>query len=346
MYFNLRFFSYFVRMKTFINRKFYIHLSAWLTYLGILISIWYNSKLREPGQTLLDVIINYLCVYVGPIVVFYINYHLLVPTLLLAKKFLRYFLLVLALLGFLTIYQYGVRNFLFLFHYTNRSVSAVACFEIAIFFMVLLIPLGSLIRFIAEWFDKKKERIQMELSLLKFQISPHFLFNTLNNMYYLAQQNSPDTANFILKLSNIMRYMLKESSMDKVLLEKEVNFIKEFIELQKLRLKSSFPIKMNIEENSSNIEVSPMLLISFIENAFKHGDTYTDKGFITVTLEVKENVLYYKTENRIAYIQKDDISGIGMNNLKRRLELLYPSRHKLNIKEQDSVYTAELTIWL
>ncbi|MBK7097181.1 MAG: sensor histidine kinase [Sphingobacteriales bacterium] len=216
----------------------------------------------------------------------------------------------------------------------------------------LLLGLG--FAYMKDWFIKdrrtqilEKEKIQAELALLRYQLNPHFLFNTINNIYYLALIKSDKTPDAILKISDMLRYVLNEKD-DQVALEKEINYLYEFIELQKFR----FPDQIinfysNFIDDISNYQLAPLLLITFIENAFKHGNPGTIEYPITIYLSIIENQLDYTVTNQINHnISKDIITGIGLTNLKRRLLLLYPNRHELSITQVENIYTAHLKIKL
>jgi two-component system, LytTR family, sensor kinase len=195
-----------------------------------------------------------------------------------------------------------------------------------------------------------EEKLSTELNFLKAQVNPHFLFNTLNNLYSMANKSdTPELAEGISKLSNLMRYMLYDSNHDKVPLKSEVDYIQSFIEIQKLRLseEDDFLIHFNIEGDTDHILIAPMLLIPFVENAFKHGINFKESSIIKIELKIADSQLIfsvfnsnYKADNEI----EKGKSGIGLNNLKRRLALLYPDSHSLDIKEEDEVHGAILKL--
>ena len=195
-----------------------------------------------------------------------------------------------------------------------------------------------------------EEKLGTELNFLKAQINPHFLFNTLNNLYSLANKaNSPELSEGISKLSNLMRYMLYESNNEKVPLNSEIEYIQSFIEIQKLRLaeEDDFIIHFNIEGDTNHIFIAPMLLIPFVENAFKHGINFKDSSIIKIELKLHENELIFSVFNsnyKVEHSLEKGRSGIGLENMRRRLELLYPNSHSLEIKEEDEVHGAILKL--
>jgi len=210
-----------------------------------------------------------------------------------------------------------------------------------------------LIRFMISWFEAQKLRDELinqqqagELALIRSQVNPHFLFNTLNNIYSLVYRKSDEAPAALMKLSSIMRYMLYDSASEKVPLEKEIEYLKSFIELQNLRIKLPNFVSLHIEGNTDNRFIAPMLLISFVENAFKHGCKTQCPGIIIHLTVEKEQVClevinYLKKSSQE---QKVPVSGPGLANIKRRLELIYPGKHNLQITEKADTFRINLEI--
>lgn len=219
--------------------------------------------------------------------------------------------------------------------------------------VIITITYATLIRFTIDWFDTQKIKTELiniqqssELALLRSQVNPHFLFNTLNNIYSLVYSKSDEAPAAVMKLSSLMRYMLYDSSSDMVYLEKEIDYIKSFIELQELRLKSSDFVEVEINGSIEGIKIAPMLLIPYIENAFKHCSKTKSPG-IKINIEISDKKLEMTVKNYVKKLQdgqSQESSGIGMINTKRRLELLYPDKHKVNIKSDGHSYEIRLTI--
>jgi hypothetical protein len=214
-----------------------------------------------------------------------------------------------------------------------------------------------LYRFAKDWWyhqnlQKKlqAENLQTELNFLKSQINPHFLFNTLNNLYGLAlTQKADKTAEGIAKLAKQMRYMLYESNVDMIEISTEVAYIQTFIDLQKLRLSEIDDIKINFKSqgNVDSYKIAPMLLIPFVENAFKHSLTFTKAIEIDIDLQVADNQLIFKVKNTINPHLKselDEPSGLGLQNVQRRLELLYPQKFDLQIQKSEDWFEIFLKI--
>jgi LytS/YehU family sensor histidine kinase len=214
--------------------------------------------------------------------------------------------------------------------------------------------ISTAIKITNEWFKAEREKKEMEneklhseLAFLKSQVNPHFLFNILNNICSLARKKSDNTENAIIQLSRIMRYMLYDSKDEKVSLEKEVEYLQNYIDLQRLRISDSVIINFNIEGNMDGKMVEPMLLIPFVENAFKHGVSYLDESNIDIVLKVANGNLHFRVENNRIKKNDDPVqqeSGIGLKNVLRRLELLYPGKHIIKIEETIAKYIVNLEI--
>ncbi|HEX3079510.1 MAG TPA: histidine kinase, partial [Puia sp.] len=192
------------------------------------------------------------------------------------------------------------------------------------------------------------DKIKNELNFLKAQFQPHFLFNTLNNIYSLTFNNSQLAGKSILQLSGLLRYVLYESEGEKVDLQKEINHLKEYIELEKIRFASRMELSFNISGDTSDKKIIPILLIPFLENAFKHASNKLDeKIWITIDLIIKENNLSFTVENSVFADGKTQVqhsySGIGLENVKRRLSLLYKN-YTLNHELKENYYHAYLMI--
>ena len=199
---------------------------------------------------------------------------------------------------------------------------------------------------------KEKETIHLksELTFLRSQISPHFIFNVLNNLVSLARKKSDDLEPAIVNLSQFMRYMLYESDDNRVFLSKEVEYLQSYINLQKLRFGANVKVTLDIDGNADIYTIEPMLLIPFVENAFKHGTGMVDDPVITITLSIDDTtrLMKFKVVNTVSTldVSKDNDSGIGISNVQRRLAILYPGKHELHIANEGDIFIAELNIYL
>lgn len=195
--------------------------------------------------------------------------------------------------------------------------------------------------------EMEQEKLHSELAFLKNQISPHFFFNTLNNIYSLIGIDGPTAQESVLKLSKMMRYLLYESEHGETLMSHEIQFLNNYIDLMKLRLSSKVELQIDFPSDYPDFSIPPLLFISFIENAFKHGTSQRDASRIKIQMEIDKEKICFKTENSIAQSpKKEDLqhSGIGLENVRKRLLLLFPGRHELKIDQAASIYKVELTI--
>jgi two-component system LytT family sensor kinase len=182
-----------------------------------------------------------------------------------------------------------------------------------------------------------------ELSFLRSQVNPHFLFNNLNNIYSLVYRGSSEALNAIDGLSELLRYMLYNQS-ETIILNQEITYIEKFIALQQLRYESPTQIKISYPEEQLKVNIPPLLLIPFIENAFKHGAPSTEEIWLWVHIAFKQNTLSFECINKIGQNHKDQTGGIGIENVSKRLELLYPGRHSLQTLVQDDLFTVKLKL--
>jgi len=195
--------------------------------------------------------------------------------------------------------------------------------------------------------ELEKERLNSELAFLKNQISPHFFFNTLNNIYSLVEINTDDAQKSILKLSKLMRYLLYETEHGNILLSQEIEFMRNYLDLMQLRLTQKVDLKVSFPEKYNDISIPPLLFIPFIENALKHGVSYREPSFIHILMEVTETEIKFKCTNSIATTTEEKTdSGIGLENIKKRLSLLFPERHNLTIDQKGTTFNIELQIKL
>lgn len=191
----------------------------------------------------------------------------------------------------------------------------------------------------------KKEKKQTELLHLKSQVNPHFFFNTLNNLYGLVGQDTDKAQKLILKLSDMMRYSIYEGQNDLVTIGEEVVYLNNYIELHKMRYHKTIDVQFNIEIEDDKVMIMPLLFIILMENAFKHGvENLRKNAFVNVHMKATMHQIDFEIENNFDPEELNDHQGIGLNNLKRRLELVYTNKHKLNTRSTDNVFNAKLSI--
>jgi LytS/YehU family sensor histidine kinase len=196
-----------------------------------------------------------------------------------------------------------------------------------------------------EWLQAEKEKVTAELQLLKAQVHPHFLFNTLNNIYSFSLTHSPKTPELILKLSSLLSYMLYDCKADQVLLEKEIEVMKDYVDLERERYGNKIEISWNVEGDVEDKYIAPLLLLPFLENAFKHGTSeQLEKPWLNFSLVVKHNSLKCKVANSKNEFVPAGNRGIGIENVKKRLQFLYPDKHELKINDEGDFFVVSLLL--
>ncbi|MEL7145095.1 MAG: histidine kinase [Bacteroidota bacterium] len=223
------------------------------------------------------------------------------------------------------------------------------------FFMLLWnIPLALFARFTVDWFKNQRlkaimatQQLKSELALLRNQVNPHFLFNVLNNIDAMVYPHSQEASDAIVKLSSIMRYMLYESDTEWVDISREVHYLQSFVDLQRMRFKASEHISLEESVDDPGLKIAPMILIPFVENAFKHANHVQDRLSISIKLTEKDHTVVLEVLNSFdptLRSEKDQTGGIGLNNVKKRLNLIYTNRHVLDVVEAENEYRVKLTL--
>jgi len=342
--------------KSFIETKYFtvlLHFLIWSTFFSLQI-LSYQASFGGKPERIVEILpgrFYYRFVFQASVMVvlYYLNTLVFIPKLLFRNKLLKF-----ALAIVVTIILIYLLNMIFnhKFDIINRYKSKRP--PIIFFTTVFILALSTSVKLLQKWFEneaKQKEmmheKVNSELSALKSQINPHFLYNTLNGIYSLANSKSDKAAPAIVKLSRLMRYMLDDSKQNYVLLSLEIDYIETFIELQKLRLFDNVKIEFNTSGNFENIKIQPLLLIPFIENAFKHGVDSSGECFIGINLAVADDSILLVVKNDIIKAHNDaSNSGFGLTNIKRRLNLEYPEKHVLTTEIQNNVFITKLFISL
>ena len=329
-----------MRLNKLTTQSFLIHVLFWVIYSIVNAYLWYTfdrtyNETTFFGMTRLPI----------KILAVYINLFLLIQFFFKRKYiiFFSLFLLNLILAGLMQTYI-STRG---LFNKESFTQYSLPVYSVVLLSSVLIIIHQFFIQ-VRESKQMEIEKIKSELSFLKAQIQPHFLFNTLNNIYSLTIDNSQLAGKSILQLSGLLRYVLYESETEKVDLEKEINYLRDYIELERIRFASRMEISFNISGNITDKKITPVLLIPFLENAFKHASNkLNEKIWITIDLIVKEKILSFTVENSVCQEGKTQIhnnySGIGLENVKRRLSLLYEN-YILNSELKENYYHTFLRI--
>ncbi len=296
-------------------------------------------------SNVLGVIFNVFYYLLYAVAVFYLFYGYFSPKTLSNRSFRNYLTPAL----FIIIVPYALIKLLSYFIFTvgwsyNYFLSLTYVFTlfyaISGFFFCLL----------EHWVQTEKlakQNLQSELALLKNQINPHFLFNTLNNIDSLIKSNTDKASETLVKLSDILRYMIYDTNVAKIQLSSEIRHIESYIELQKLQFANSELVSLSVRGNPGNIPVAPMLFIPFVENAFKHCTDKSIPGAIRITFTIHDHQVKFESVNvsdRTQRIHKDEAGGIGLNIVRRRLELIYPGMHTLSIKDENNTFSVTLTV--
>ncbi|MFD2519851.1 sensor histidine kinase [Emticicia soli] len=235
----------------------------------------------------------------------------------------------------------------------NENIVAIITILIVIAIIAILNGgMGLLTRGFIRWYAELKwkeelmrRNFEMELALIKTQISPHFLFNTLNNIDVLITKNAEKASLYLNKLSDIMRFMLYETKNEKIPLRNELAYIEKYIDLQKIRTANPNFVDFKVEGNAEQVQISPMILLPFIENAFKHADNKKNENIIKIRIEIDQAQIVFECINRYSVSElKQEFGGLGNELIKRRLELLYPEKHSLIINKNTDIYSVKLTI--
>ncbi len=338
-----------------------LHILAWAIYL-FLPNITMEQEFDWARFVLRNKEIVLLVVY------FYLNIYLVIPKLLENKKLGWFITSTLALFTAYTIIQPAIdvvvlKNFFSetsggFGEFRNRIIERGYHISMRGIFrnvgqIIFFFAVGTGWKVYQRWrLEEKqkdlaqKERLAAELSLLKSQVSPHFLFNSLNSIYSLTVQQSESAPLAVVKLSELLRYMIYQANKEFVTLSEELNYIENFIELQKLRLASDMSINFEVDVQNKFAEIEPMLLIPIIENTFKHGISYKDPSEIIIRIDDHDKRLNLHTSNRIFQKKKTESSGFGLENLKKRLILRYPGSYSLNIKEEGKQYIVDFSLKL
>ena len=334
--------------------KILLHAAAWtlLFSLPYLLKSSYDDKHHVDDKPR-EAALNYFMFFADALWVgfFYLNAYLLIPKLGYKKK-----------LGMYLLSLVGAVLFIMLCHFLYFNAFVIsATFKVRNFFVfnifqyLLFFTASAAYQLIRDKIksdqlaiERQEENLKTELSFLRSQVSPHFMFNVLNNMVALVRLKSDQLEPTIIKLSSLMRYMLYETDEEKVLLKREIEYLQSYVDLQQQRFGKKVAVNISMKLTDEQFEIEPMLLIPFIENAFKHGTGMIENAQIDIELYTKENTLHFTVRNRynentIREI-KDKTSGIGLVNVKRRLNLLYSDQHNLWMSNKDNWYMVSLQL--
>ena len=298
------------------------------------------------------------------LIIFYLNYYLFIPKLYFRNRHVWYGLLI--LLGFfaITLLPSILSGYIpwdpprpgpdllsgdRMAPAMRNDASFLTQVQHSIFLYIAVVLFSVLLRIRMKLFDTEVLKHNAEVGSLKNQINPHFLFNTLNNIYAFAmREKAPATASSVLKLSGMMRYVVTETALDFVPLEKEISYTNDYIDLQKMRLTKTVNLSYSVTGNISGQKIAPLVLMPFIENAFKHGVNPDQESYISINVVIADSSLELVVENKKVKTSHElhTKSGVGIENTKSRLELLYPNKYFLSINDSTDHYRVKLKMKL
>lgn len=340
-----------------------LHLFCWtLFYLLPFIKFPFNFEIRGDRAIMHTILTTSLAI------VFYINFFWLIPKFLKKRKFLIYSMIALVICLVFSAVDDFILNKTTKGPEYERSLMDGPPPEVirikpkprmnpfhgvSFFATITILSIG--VKMTLEWAKSEKtkrdlenEKLKVELMALKAQINPHFFFNVMNSLCSLARKKSDDTEKYIIKLSEIFRYNLNDLSQDKVPLSKELNFIHNYIDIQHMRIPLLKPVTFSISGNPDSVAIEPMLLFPFIENAFKHGASGNQPLIVSIRLEILDKNMHFRIENSVpagrSQVNKDESSGIGQQNTRRRLDILYPGKHNLLYATHNNSYIVDLNL--
>ncbi len=350
-----------------------IHILVWAIIIVLPI---YSARRFRMGSNFL---LTYYTFTIISGLIFYINYLYLVPELFFQKKRYKYYLTTLGLVFcFYFISDFANEK---VFSYINRDAGVEELNRVPgeerrpprlprIAFIRIPIPHAQIIGYASSSLfmvflslglrvlerqskiekmqeEMEKAKLNAELALLKNQISPHFFFNTLNNIYSLSTISPEDSRTAILKLSKMMRYLLYDSEDGDTKLSNEIELMTNYIDLMKLRLEENYNLKVKVPDEYKDFTIPPLLFIPFIENAFKHGVSFLEDSFIDIFMATSDNTIIFRTFNSISKSVAEtglESSGIGLNNVRKRLDLLFPGKYDLQLNQTDNTFEVLLKI--
>lgn len=332
-----------------------IHAILWIVLLGF--PVLFSNRTNE--VSLLDYL-HYLTMITGVVLVFYANYLFLVRRYLFSRQMWQFLLVNLLLFTVVILLSHGMLDLIPVDESKKRHPhpedhSLIKFFLFDYIKYIFIVALSVALKMTNSWYKAENERKELEkmhseteLQNLKSQLNPHFLFNTLNNIYSLIAISQDRAQEAVHVLSRLLRYMLYESSQPVVSIEKDLDFVRNYIELMRIRLPKNADLETEIETSSPGSQIAPLLFISLIENAFKHGVSNNKPCFISIRLISDAEKVCCRIRN--SYFPKNEQdksgSGIGIVNLRKRLELLYPTAHEFRCEREDDEFVSELTIAL
>ncbi|MEO6131973.1 MAG: histidine kinase [Saprospiraceae bacterium] len=336
------------RLMQIFQKPWFLHMLLWILVFSMMLMT------GTPGSSSLMDIVRKLINLAFYILVVYVNLGYLIPRFLSQKNFMTYCLLLLVMVAVFT----PIKVLLLYITYDEADPREFLIMNQQYIFLLLFMIAGgsTVIKIISDWQrhqrDRKEletQRMQSEIKFLKSQINPHFLFNTLNSLYALTLKKSDKAPEIVIKLSEMMRYMLYECNERRVPLQKEVNYIENYLAMEKLRQSGQADIMFKVEGQVADQMIAPLIFIPFLENSFKHGLNHQiSEGYVHVIMKVLGEklllrILNSKPKHSVMPLEKQN-GGIGLANVRRRLSLLYPNQYKLDIEDSEKEHIVELSL--
>lgn len=322
-----------------------LHLSFWILF--NLVYLLLILQVMPPEQA----IIRMAYASVLSLALAYLNWFYLVPRFFYTKKYFIYFLIAILIIIVFSWIRVWIEDQTMNILPQMQQLPAIR-YAFILFSHLIIWILSSLFRLLQDFLvgqrneaELKTGKLETELKLLKAQINPHFLFNTLNNIYSLVYLQSEQAAPMLLKLSGILRYMLYEADTPKVPITREIEYLKDAINLHLLNPADREKVKIDIVNEAPELMIEPLLFINFLENSFKHGSLALPDGYIHLNLNVQSDLVDFRLENsRIPGESNEMNKGIGLNNIRQRLQLLYPGRHVLDLQTTEYSFNIRMIL--
>lgn len=327
------------------------HILVWVAVFGI----WYFLRYQDYSTQQKALVVT-LIKTVDLALMIYVSNYVLVPRFLFRKKYLVFILLFITMIAISSVAKMYIIGSLLnnpaLLNISGNIKSRLYDNVIPHFFLVTA---GVAIKLMIDYLrlqskltEVAKEKAEAELNFLKSQINPHFLFNSLNAVYFLIDKNNTAAREALHKFSDMLRYQLYECNGNKIPIEKELNFLKDYVDMQKLRLNNNTSVSFNYADNIKDFSIEPLLLMSFVENSFKHLSHHNNgkQNLVTIDITRQNGQMQFSVYNTTDDIKNAETvhDGIGLNNVKKRLALLYSNEHELNITQKDGGFNVDLKL--
>jgi len=332
-------------------KSFFLHLLFW----ALIACIWFYLRYQDYTTMQEAIWVTVVKVTDLAIVIYFANM-LLVPKLLYTKRYGVFALAFVCTIIFSSTIKMWIMSFVQqdydLIGFSNIKQKVYNNFVTQFFLVLASIGLKSVFDYLKlqkQMVEVAKEKAEAELNFLKSQINPHFLFNSLNSVYFLIDKNNEPARAALHKFSDMLRYQLYDCNGQKIPVEKEISYLKDYIDLQCLRINKDCDVEFHCENDVNNFTIEPLLLIPFVENSFKHVSHYSNgkKNEVQVNISRDDTALHFKVCNTIEdkqQVENERSGGIGLANVRKRLELLYPGKHNLQVNKTDGRYSVALTL--